>query len=73
MSRIHDGVAIRKQRIDRLIEIIEKHQNDLSENQIIGLFYRQTGNTLVRIREYLEELETVGIIERLDGKIRMLK
>lgn len=71
MSRFRDGAEIRKKRVDMLINIIERNY-DVHESKVKALFMRQTGLTLKRINEYLEELEIVGIIERKDDRITYL-
>jgi predicted transcriptional regulator len=68
MSRIRDGAEIRRQRILKLLDLIENNQ-DLAETKIKGLFLLQTGLTTRKIDEYLNDLETAGLIKREDGRL----
>jgi NADH:ubiquinone oxidoreductase subunit E len=55
---VRDGAAIRKKRIDLLLEIIARHQDDptWTRDKIIAYVSRQTGLTPRTVREYLLEL-----------------
>ena len=71
MSRVRDGAAIRQERINRLISLINKSP-DISENKVKGLFIRQTGLTLKNVDNMIEELIMVEIVKRDDGKLSLV-
>ena len=68
MSRVRDGAAIRKERINQLLDIITKNP-EASENKVKGIFMLRTGLTLKTISDYIDELIFAEIIERDDGKL----
>jgi hypothetical protein len=66
IQSIKDGAKSRKERIQRLEHIIANTPNK-SEATIIGIFGRESGLTVTKIREYINELENWGIIQRRNG------
>lgn len=72
MSRIRDGAEIRRLRITKLLDLIEKN-GDLPERKIKGLFLLQTGLTSRKIDEYIDDLERSDLIERKDGKLSLVR
>lgn len=61
---IRDGAAIRKERIDKLLQIIEKHQNEdgWTKERTIGIFCRQTGLKPLTAKEYAQEQIDFGLV-----------
>jgi predicted transcriptional regulator len=67
-----DGASTRKDRLQLMMDLITKHQNQMSENKIKGIFMLQTGLTRRKIDEYFQDLIDVEVIERRNGNVRML-
>ena len=59
----NDGAARRKERMNLLLQLIEKHGDAQSWSRIKGFFMLQTGLSLSRIESYGQELDTCGFIE----------
>jgi predicted transcriptional regulator len=68
MSKIKDGAAIRKERINLLLDIITKNP-EASENKVKGIFMLKTGLTMKTIGDYVEELILVEIVQRDGDKL----
>jgi predicted transcriptional regulator len=67
-----DGAAIRKERIQSLMDII-KHNPEQTDQKIMFLFCLKWGNTAERAKEYLDWLIENGAVERTDdGKLKLL-
>ena len=63
-----DGAEIRRQRIQKLIEMIRSNP-DLTENKLIALFSLQNGPKKERVMDYIENLIEADIVEREDNRL----
>jgi predicted transcriptional regulator len=61
---VRDGAAVRRKRLQALIDLIARHQEEpiWNRNRVIGTFMLQTGLTRARIDDYIQELIDVGLI-----------
>lgn len=68
VKKIKDGAESRRVRIQRLKSLVAKSP-DKSEATIIAVFGQESGLTKTKISEYLNELESWGIILRQNEKL----
>jgi len=68
MARVRDGAETRRQRLQAMLDLI-RGAKKIDEKKLKGVFMLKTGLTLQKIEEYLRDLETTGLIDRVDGQI----
>jgi len=68
MARVRDGAETRRQRLQAMLDLI-RGAKKIDEKKLKGVFMLKTGLTLPKIEEYLRDLETTGLIDRVDGQI----
>jgi DNA-binding IclR family transcriptional regulator len=60
----------RLERKQALLEMVQKF-SPIEEEKLLGVFSLKTGLTFKKIREYLDELVSAGLIERDESTLRI--
>jgi predicted transcriptional regulator len=65
-----DGASVRRERLQALLGLAA---DEGDEAKVRAVFMLKTGLTLRRIDEMLCDLEAAGLIERREGKIKLVE